>query len=191
MKNLRNPLVLSMAMVCFLLAGTAARAVPFTITLDLPYQSGSKTLYIFDGTLTNTGDTTLYLNGYNDIIDEGLTLDPTPYLVDAPFSLNPEGSPGDSWMGELFTVTTPGYNPEGSNIYTGSFTITGGYDGDAQDILGTANFEIQQTPEPSSLLLFGTGLLALGFLVGRKLIAQTWSLLCQNSRAGLASLSQS
>jgi hypothetical protein len=169
MKNLRNPLVLSMAMVCFLLAGTAAKAVPFTITLDLPYQSGSKTLYIFDGTLTNTGGATLYLNGDLGNVNLPATLDDTPYFDNAPETLGA----GDSWWGELFTVTTPGYNAEGSNIYTGSFTITGGYDGNAQDILGTADFEIQQTPEPSSLLLFGTGLRALGFLAGRKLIAQT------------------
>jgi hypothetical protein len=166
MKNLRNLLVLSMAMVCFLLAGTAAKAVPFTITLDLPYQSGSKTLYIFDGTLTNTGGATLWLNGDTGYVDPPATLDDTPFYDNAPSFLDA----GDSWWGELFTVTAPPYG-EGSNYYAGYFTIEGGGDVSAADILGTADFDIQQTPEPSSLLLFGTGLLA--FLVGRKLIPQT------------------
>jgi hypothetical protein len=37
--------------------------------------------------------------------------------------------------------------------------------------VGSANFDIQVTPEPPGFLLLATGLLALGFLVRRKLIA--------------------
>jgi hypothetical protein len=47
----------------------------------------------------------------------------------------------------------------------------GGADDQAGDTLATADFNIQVTPEPGSYLLFGTGLLALGFLVKSKLLA--------------------
>jgi len=165
MKSFRKLLVLSIAIVGFLLAGTAAKADTI-LTLNSPYQSGPGPLYTFDATVTNTGSSTVYLNG--DLVSGDfppLTYDDSPFNS-FPLLLNP----GDSYTGELFTVTAPPYGP-GSNFYSGSFEILGGSDDSAQDTVATANFNIQVTPEPSSFFLFGTGLLALGALAGRKLVA--------------------
>jgi len=166
MKSFRKLLVLSFAIVSFLLAGTAAKADTI-LTLDSPYQSGPGPVYTFDATVTNTGPSTVYLNG--DLVSGDfppLTYDDSGFINFFPLSLNS----GDSYTGELFTVTAPAYGP-GSNFYSGSFEILGGSDGNAQDTLATADFNIQVTPEPSSFFLFGTGLLALGALAGRKLVA--------------------
>ena len=165
MKSLRNLLLLSLTIVGFLLAGTAAKADSLTLTLISPYQSGPESTYTFDATVTNTGDTTVYLNGDTMVLDAGLTLDDSPYNSNPAFFVL---DPGDSYTGLLFTVTAPSYGT-GSNFYTGTFSITGGGDDQAGDTLASANFDIQVTPEPPSFLLFGTGLLVLGSLAGRKL----------------------
>ncbi len=170
MKRLRDFSALFMAIVGFLLAGASAKADDLTVALAEPYQIGPETVFVFDGTLTNNTGGTLYLNGSDDFVDEGLTLDPTPFNEDAPETLGA----GDSWTGELFTVTAPSYDAEDTNLYAGVFTVEGGDDMNSDDILGTADFGIQvTTPEPSSLMLFATGLLALGFQVRRKLFART------------------
>ncbi len=68
----------------------------------------------------------------------------------------------------LFSVTLPADIPTGT--YLGSFTLLGGFSsGDDAGELGTQNFSIStvnntptvpQVPEPSSLILLGTGLTA-------------------------------
>lgn len=167
MMRFKKLVVLSLAVAGLMLAGTAAKA-DTVLTLDAPYQSGPVSLFSFTGTITNTGDTTVYLNGgIFPTLDDGLTTDDSPFLNSPFLSLTPGQSTGDFL---LFTITAPPYG-EGSNFYTGSFSITGGADDQAGDLLATADFNIQVTPEPGSLLLFGTGLLALGFLVKSKLLA--------------------
>ncbi|MGB6200466.1 MAG: hypothetical protein WBF35_13055, partial [Candidatus Acidiferrales bacterium] len=63
MTNLRRLLVLSVAMVGFLLVGTAAKADPLTLTLASPFQSGGLgDVLTFDATVTNTSLDVVYLN---------------------------------------------------------------------------------------------------------------------------------
>ena len=163
MKNLKYMLVLSFAAAAFLMAGAAARADTYSLVFDAPIQSGGPG-FQFDGTFTNNSSDTVYLNSDSFSLDAGLDLDDSPYLTAFPFTV----AAGDSATGELFLVTAPPYGA--SNSYSGSFSIVGGADGDAQDVLASAvfNVNVSATPEPSGLLLFGTGLLALIGIANRR-----------------------
>src|SRR5579871_2535300 len=91
---------------------------------------------VFNGTLTNEGIDTIFLNGtsFNGLAP-GLTLDPTPFFNNFPFFL----VGGDATTADIFTVTIDNSVPAGS--YFGSFSVLGGADPSAQDVLATQNFE--------------------------------------------------
>jgi hypothetical protein len=169
MKNLRSLLVLTLTTACFLLAGTAAKADSLTITLTAPLQSGVQgDVIAFDATVTNNSDLTAYLNFDNPYVDSPLTIDDSPFFDTDVWPLTLAGD--SSASGLLFNIDIPEGTAAG--LYTGFFQIQGGYDNSGeQDTLGTANFDVQVTPEPSSLLLLGSGLLALGVFSGRKFLA--------------------
>jgi hypothetical protein len=160
----------------FLLAGTAAKADPLLLSLDSPYQSGAagQTL-TFDVKITNELSDTVFLNGDFTYVDPPLTLDDTGFWNNAPLSLDPGNSSIDF---ELFAVTIPLGTSNGP--YTGYFQILGGSDGDASDVVGSADFSVNVnnavggeenlTPEPSSLVLLLTGMAGFAGILRRRLI---------------------
>ena|ERR1035441_9469632 len=166
MKSLRFLLVLSLTVGGFLLAGAAAKA-DTVLTLLSPYQSGFGPVFEFDGTLTNTGDTTVFLNGdayHGDL--PNVAFDGSPFYNNSPLFLDPGDTTG---VIELFTITAPLYGP-GSNFYTGTYQITGGGDSESSDLLASENFDVNVIPEPSSLVLLLTGLAGLAGTLRRRLI---------------------
>jgi hypothetical protein len=154
MKSLRNLLLPSLTIVGFLLAGTAAKADSLTITLAQPYQTGgSYDTLDFYATITNNSSQTAYLNGDDFTIASPLVLDDSPFDSNFPLTLGA----GDSATGLLFTVTIPNLATLGLN--EGNFEITGGhYNSNEEYVLGSANFDVVATPEPSSLSLLAIGL---------------------------------
>jgi hypothetical protein len=133
-----------------------------------------------DGTITNTGSTTIFLN------NEDFTLDSSPFLLNGDvtdFFLNaPLFLAGDSNSGliALFTFEVAGGTPGG--MYTGSFLdVLGGPGFFDQNMLASTAFTVTVTsgtsvPEPSTVPLAAVGFLALAALVlVKKITPQQWT----------------
>ena len=139
------------------------RADTVNIDLTSALLSGPPgTVLTFNGTLSNTSASTVFLNSAGINLSGAFTPadeDPTPFFVNAPISLDA----GDSTSAiDLFTIDIP--DPFTPGLYSGTFTILGGADGNAQDILGSADFTVQVTsaaPEPSMYGLLLASCLAL------------------------------
>lgn len=149
------------------------RASADGVSLTLSPASGTPgSTVTVDGTITNDSAGTIYLNG------ESFTLggssftngDPTDFFLNAPISLDPGGSSG---LIALFALQIASGTPDGS--YSGNFLdIIGGGPSDTTDVLGSSGYSVDVvstvTPEPSTLVLFGVGLL--GFLPLRRKITK-------------------
>lgn len=128
--------------------GVPGKSVSFYATVDAP--------------ITNSG--TIYLNGDSFNVAGNLFLDDSGFLNNFPLQLNP----GQSFTGLLFEVAFPMQTPVGI-FYDGDFEILGGSNDGAFDTLATADFKVSPTPEPSTILLLGSGLLILAGAVRRRL----------------------
>ena len=143
------------------IATASANADSLVLTLSNPVQNGAPGSTL-DFTATalapSTNGATVFLAGDSSNVDFPLTIDDNGFFNNFPFTLDP----GDSFTGLLFTVTLPSDTPLGS--YTGFFSIQD----DSGAILGTANFQVNATPEPGTLVLFATGLSGLSMVVRRR-----------------------
>ena len=112
----------------------------------------------FTGTLTNTGATTVYLNGDVSILPyTHLTLDDSPFFNFAPLFL----AGGGVYTGPFFDVMVDALASPGT--YTGSFTVQGGADANAFDNLATQSFNVKvvsgsPVPEPRGFIPMAMGL---------------------------------
>jgi hypothetical protein len=154
---------LTLAALIFALIVSAAPALADTLNFSLtsPNQTGLPgTMLSFAATVSapSSNSGTIYLNGDSfNLTAPGGSIDDLGFLFTFPFSLDP----GDSFTGELFTVTLPSDLPPG--LYNGFFEILGGSDSSAFNTIGTVDFTVDQpVPEPSSWLLLATGLAFLG-----------------------------
>jgi hypothetical protein len=154
MKN--SILAFALALVPTALSMPAAHADTINFTINDPSQAGTMggTLY-YNATVTapGTNSALVYLNGDSYTLNAAFVLDDSPFLLNFPLAL----APRQSYTGSLFEVVVPADSPVGP--YAGSFQILGGPTDSADLVLGSATFDIAMSPEPSSLLLLGTGLI--------------------------------
>jgi hypothetical protein len=147
-----------------MVAATGARA-DISVIFDAPNQTGlpGSTVQFF-GTITNTGVGTVFLNG--DSID--FTGAPSFSTSDLFFSTVPISLGGGASSGdiELFDISFSSPFTDAFTTYSGSYTLIGGIDGNAQDVLATQDFSVTaRTPEPGyyGMLVLGlSGLLFFG-----------------------------
>lgn len=143
-----------LAAVIFILFSGICHADTISINLASTLLSGSPGSAItFSGNLSNSTGSTLFLNsaGINlagpfSPTDE----DTSPFFTNAPLFLAGADS---TLIIDLFTIDIPNTSIVGP--YSGTFSVLGGVDGNAQDTLGSANFTVQvsngsSVPEPSS-----------------------------------------
>lgn len=165
-----KPLLCTLALAT--LGTVAAKADEVTITLDQTSQTASTgdTLQFF-GTITNDTDSTIYLNSDDLTLTSPSLTTTDQFFNTVPIYLAPEGQVGDSSGDiELFDVTVSDPLLDAAGTIDGSYDLLGGADGGsdtASDVLGTAAFSvttIAPTPEPPSLYLLLSGLLALAAL---------------------------
>jgi hypothetical protein len=110
---------------------------------------------------TNAAD--VYLNSDDFTVDSPLSFDDSPFY-NFPLYL----TPGQSYTDVLFNITIPESAIPG--YYSGYFDILGGPDGGTLDLLAAVPFTVDVTPEPSSFLLFGSGIVGILTAVKRRMM---------------------
>jgi hypothetical protein len=132
--------------------------------------AGAGGLLSFTGIITNQGSEVVYLNGFNlnlagnDFTTDGLT----DFFANVPLTLAAGASTSNI---ALFSVAVASPLTDPTDLFLGKYSLTGGTDGEAQDLLGSADFTVSTTPgsatpEPSTL---ATLLLAVAGFCGRSL----------------------
>jgi len=141
----------------FALFSISAFAGPIAINFTSSLLNGLRgQMLTFSASLTNTGATTVFLNGDSVNIAAPLTVDDTKFFLNAPLSMAGGGTTAPF---QIFDVGIPSNAPFG--LDPGTFTILGGSTPGDFGVVGTATLAVNVVPEPASIALTGLVLTAL------------------------------
>jgi len=163
MKTRKHMLTMAgLAALLLLFLPGAAQADPILLTLDVMQTVTQGSSVTFNGSLMNAGEPGRFINGTSITLNvPGLTTNDNAFFANVPPFLGPVFVPGP--LQAFFDVIASMMAAPGS--YTGSFSVLGGADAAATDVLVTQDFRITVQPaggtvipEPATLVLLGTGL---------------------------------
>ena len=161
--NKTKQLALSMALLAVvLLLRAAAQADPLVLTLDPTHTVAAGASVTFQGSFSNTGAPGRFVNAVGFSFSGGFSdfsFDPNAFFAAVPAFVNPGFTTGVVDFFDVFVdiAAAPG-------TYTGSFSVLGGATDSSNSVLATKDFILivqpaaQVVPEPTTLLLLGTGL---------------------------------
>jgi hypothetical protein len=153
MTKLRNFLLVAIAL--GVLPGSVARAASLSVQFDFSTLVATPGQTVtFSGTVTNLESVVVDLNSCA-VFSGALSVDCGPFLINAPFFLNPNET---SAAFDMFTVTIDlpfigTYGPQAPGI----FSIFGGLEpsGSSDELLSATPFSLIVAPEPGPAVLLG------------------------------------
>lgn len=155
---------LSKLLITAALLATGANA-SILVTFNQPLLSGvAGDLLVFSGSIQNTGVSEIFLNDSSlNFTGDNVNFTVTNnFLVNVPLSV--AGGATASGL-NLFEILISPTFAAAFTTYTGSYSLIGGEDGNAQDLLTSASFSAavntSGVPEPSTTALMGGAALAL------------------------------
>jgi hypothetical protein len=167
-------LIASAVLAVLVILPAAVKADPITFTLDDTHTVAAGSSVTFFGTLSNGGPPGRFINALSFSFASGapgsISFNDAAFFANVPAFMGPGTSVGPV---AFFDAVVSSLVPPG--FYSGSVSVLGGDDENADDVLGTQDFSITVTPggpgaipEPATMLLLGSGLAGAAALRRRK-----------------------